>query len=76
MSKPIVWLAGEIKSPPVSRRARIEAGYLLRLLQEGVRLKMPKSRPMPSIGYDAMSFVWLTGTGHGALSTALTGMRF
>jgi len=31
--KPLVWLHGEINTPPFSRAARIEAGYLLRLLQ-------------------------------------------
>lgn len=48
--KPLVWLHGEIKTPPLSRDARIEAGYLLRLLQRGHSLGMPHSRPMPSIG--------------------------
>jgi len=48
--KPLVWLHGEIKTPPFSAAARVEAGYLLRLLQEGERLAMPESRPMPSIG--------------------------
>lgn len=48
--KPLVWLHGEVKSPPFTSRARMEAGYLLRLLQMGERLYMPKSRPMPSIG--------------------------
>ena len=48
--KPIVWLHGEIKTPPFSSAARIEAGYLFRLLQMGEKLKMPHSRPMPSIG--------------------------
>ncbi|MCA9415504.1 MAG: type II toxin-antitoxin system RelE/ParE family toxin [Candidatus Omnitrophica bacterium] len=48
--KPLVWLAGEIKTPPFGRSARIEAGYLLRLLQAGENLGMPRSRPMPSIG--------------------------
>ena len=33
--KPLVWLHGKIKTPPFSRAARIEAGYLLRLLQKG-----------------------------------------
>lgn len=28
----------------------MEAGYLLRLLQGGVSLEMPWSRPMPSVG--------------------------
>jgi len=34
----------------MSRAARIEAGYLLRLLQRGDSLGMPHSRPMPTIG--------------------------
>lgn len=49
-SKPLVWLHGEIKTPPFSPAARIEAGYLLRSLQEGKNLSLPHSRPMPSIG--------------------------
>lgn len=48
--KEIFWLHGEVKSPPFSSEARIEAGYLLRLLQKGEKLSMPQSRPMPSIG--------------------------
>ena len=48
--KPLVWLHGEVKTPPFSAEARIEAGYLLRLLQMGENLSMPQSRPMPSIG--------------------------
>jgi phage-related protein len=48
--KPIVWLHGEIKTPPFTKEARIEAGTLLRRLQEGELLGMPHSRPMPSIG--------------------------
>ena len=48
--KPLVWLKGEIKTPPLSTKARIEAGYLLRLLQRGEKLSMPHSRPMPAIG--------------------------
>lgn len=47
--KPLVWLHGEVKTPPFSSSARIEAGYLLRLLQAGENLSMPQSRPMPSI---------------------------
>lgn len=49
-SKPLIWLSGEVKTPPFSRDARIEAGFLLRKLQEGENLSMPFSRPMPSIG--------------------------
>jgi phage-related protein len=48
--KPLVILSGEIKTPPLSSGARIEAGYLLRRLQEGEALSMPHSRPMPVIG--------------------------
>ena len=48
--KPLVWLSGEIKTPPLSKETRIEAGYLLRLLQRGEKLSMPQSRPMPGIG--------------------------
>lgn len=48
--KPLVWLHGEVKTPPLSAAARVEAGFLLRQLQQGVRLRMPHSRPMPSIG--------------------------
>ncbi|HTY60231.1 MAG TPA: type II toxin-antitoxin system RelE/ParE family toxin [Bacteroidota bacterium] len=48
--KPLVWLHGEIKTPPPSRFARVELGFLLRRLQRGERLSMPSSRPMSSIG--------------------------
>ena len=34
----------------MSSNARIEAGYLLRLLQKGEKLTLPHSRPMPTIG--------------------------
>ncbi|MBW3623900.1 MAG: type II toxin-antitoxin system RelE/ParE family toxin [Armatimonadetes bacterium] len=39
-----------IKTPPFSEGARIEAGKLLRRLQNGELFSMPHSRPMPSIG--------------------------
>jgi len=48
--KLLVWLHGEIKTPPFSMSARIEAGFLLRRLQSGEKLALPWSRPMPSIG--------------------------
>lgn len=48
--KLLVWLRGEIKTPPLSTNARLEAGFLLRQLQRGDMLSMPHSRPMPSIG--------------------------
>ena len=48
--KPLIWLHGQVKTPPFSAAARLEAGYLLRELQRGVALTMPHSRPMSSIG--------------------------
>ncbi len=48
--KLLVWLHGEIQTPPMSQRARLEAGFLLRQLQQGEVLSLPASRPMPDIG--------------------------
>lgn len=48
--KPLVWRSGEVKSPPFSAEARLEAGFFLRRLQKGDSIGMPHSRPMPSIG--------------------------
>ena len=48
--KPLVWLSGEVKTPPLTSSARVEAGFLLRRLQRGENLEMPHSRPMPTIG--------------------------
>ncbi len=48
--KPLVWLHGEVKTPPFGRAARLEAGFLLRRLQQRESLGMPQSRPMPDIG--------------------------
>jgi phage-related protein len=48
--KPLIWLHGEIRTPPLSAAARIEAGVLLRRLQRGELVGLPHSRPMPSIG--------------------------
>lgn len=48
--KPLVWLHGEIKTPPFSENGRLEAGQLLRRLQKGELLGMPHARPMPVIG--------------------------
>jgi len=49
-NKPLVWLHGEVKTPPLSQAARVEAGLLLRKLQRSESLSLPHSRPMPSIG--------------------------
>lgn len=48
--KPLVWLSSVVKSPPLSKDARLEAGFLLRRLQRGQMLEMPHSRPMSVIG--------------------------
>ena len=48
--KALVILSGEIRTPPLSHDARREVGFLIRKLQMGLRLEMPHSRPMPSIG--------------------------
>jgi hypothetical protein len=38
--KPLVWLSGELKTPPFSSQARIEAGFLLRKLQKSQSLSL------------------------------------
>jgi phage-related protein len=47
--KPLVWLYGEIKTPPFSSEGRQEAGMLLRLLQEGEQLGMPQAEALPDV---------------------------
>jgi len=48
--KPLRWMQGTLGTPPVGRKARVDAGVLLRRLQGGEVVGMPDSRPMPSIG--------------------------
>jgi len=48
--KPLAWLHEDVRTPPFSKAARIETGYLLRELQRGKTLSMPSSRPMPAVG--------------------------
>ena len=48
--RPLVWLHSEIKTPPFSPEARVEAGLLLRRLQRGENLALPHARPMRVIG--------------------------
>lgn len=50
MDKPLIWLHGFVRTPPFSLAARLETGYLLRLLQQGETLSLPHSRPMSRIG--------------------------
>jgi len=45
-NKPLVWLHGEVTTPPFSQGVRLE----VRQLQQGESLGMPQSRPMPSVG--------------------------
>lgn len=48
--KPLVWLAGEVRTPPFLPDARLEAGFLLRQLQQDESLSMPHSRQMTGVG--------------------------
>ena len=48
--KPVRWENGEVKSPPFSFEARLEAGGLLGALQQGMTLSSPQSEPLPRIG--------------------------
>lgn len=48
--KPLVWLHGEIKTPPFTADGRQEAGMLLRLLQQGERLGMPEAELLSDVG--------------------------
>ena len=48
--KPLVWLHGEVRTPPFTPEGRQEAGTLLRLLQEGETLGMPQAEPLPDVG--------------------------
>lgn len=48
--KPLRVMHGEIKTPPFSSTARVEAGQLLGRIQDGENIGMPHSRPMPSVG--------------------------
>ena len=48
--KPLRWLAGSLRTPPVGQGARVEAGALLRRLQRGETLGAPRSKPLSVIG--------------------------
>ena len=50
LHKEMVWLDEAPKTPPIPSEVRIEVGYLFRLLQAGILLSLPESRPMPDIG--------------------------
>lgn len=61
--KPLVWLHGEIKTPPFTPMGRLEAGALLRRLQQGEALSLPHSRPMPTVGEQCHE-LRITDAGH------------
>lgn len=48
--RPLVWLSGEIKTPPFSADARLEAGVLLRRVQRGDKIQMPHGHSLPELG--------------------------
>jgi hypothetical protein len=73
--KPLVWLKGEVKTPPFSNQARLEAGLLLRRLQQGQGLSLPHSRPMPVSVASATSYESAIMTKHGESFTTSRGMR-
>ena len=62
--KPLVWLRGEVKTPPFGPEARVEAGFLLRRLQRGESLGLPQSRPMPDIGASCHELRVVDGSVH------------
>ncbi|MFN2384022.1 MAG: type II toxin-antitoxin system RelE/ParE family toxin [Gemmatimonadota bacterium] len=45
----MIWLSGEVKSPPFSKTTRLETGYLLRRLQKGEKLEMPHSKSINDV---------------------------
>ena len=48
--KGVMFIHGEIKTPPFSEIARHEAGELLGRLQDGELVRMPSSEPLPIVG--------------------------
>lgn len=61
---PLVWLFGELKTPPFSAEARVEAGFLLRRLQQARRWGYPSHAPCPQSVPGAMSYGYPTGRSH------------
>ncbi len=53
LPKALVWVQGEVKTPPFTPEGRQEAGMLFRLLQEGEQLGMPQAEPLPEVGRGA-----------------------
>jgi hypothetical protein len=63
--KQLVWLSGKVKTPPFTAEGRMEAGELLRALQEGQAVSMPHAEPLPTSVRDVVhcEFVMLVKTG-------------
>jgi hypothetical protein len=75
-SKPLVWLHGEVKTPPFTLAARIEAGFLLRQLQEGETLDFLTLDLCPVSALTATNCESVIKTRTGTLSTELIKMQF
>ena len=50
MDKALIWMAEAWQTPPMSNEGRKQAGFLIRMLQQGEKLSLPHSRPMAVIG--------------------------
>ncbi|MEX2281227.1 MAG: type II toxin-antitoxin system RelE/ParE family toxin [Gemmatimonadota bacterium] len=54
--RPLIWLHGEVRTPPLSPDARVEAGVLLRRVQRGEVIGLPHGRSMPGVGKRCFEF--------------------
>jgi hypothetical protein len=70
--KPLVWLQGEVKTPPFTAEGRQEAGTLLRMLQEGQRCACLKWNPCPTWAHNAEHFEFEMPSTTGGSCIALT----
>jgi hypothetical protein len=74
--KPIVWLYGEVKTPPFTLEARLEAGLFLRRLQQRENLGMPHSRgPCLTLGSAVTNYGFGIGIKIGASCIGSMTMR-
>ncbi len=73
-SKPLVWLHGEVKTPPFSRAARLEAGCFSASSRTAIRSGCRIHGPCRASGHAVMSCEYEMRSRTGALSTALIPM--
>jgi hypothetical protein len=73
--KLLVWLHGEIKTPPFTQEARIEAGVLIRQLQQGENLELPIQDQCQVLGHTATNCGFGMRIRIGGLSTELMTMQ-